>query len=288
MKPYKKLLALTMGIAMFATMMAGCTSTSAGSSTAVQSSTASATSSTGSSSSSKLKILDTPCKTESYAICVAKGNEALLDKINTALDTLTKDGTVQKIIDNYISNVPYTYTPKDTDSSLPVLTMGTNAQFVPYEYYQDQKIIGIDADIAAAIADQLGMRLDIQDTEFDSIIAGVQSGKYDMGMAGMTVTDERKQSVNFSSSYATGVQMIIVRDGSSITSADDLSKGKLSIGVQTNTTGDIYASDFETNGDTIERYSKGADAVQALVAGKIDCVIIDKETAKAFVKANNG
>ena len=171
------------------------------------------------------------------------------------------------------------------------LTMATNAEFPPYEYYEGQTVVGIDAEIAALIAQELGMELVIVDTDFDSIIPGVAGGKYDIGMAGMTVTDERLESVNFTTSYATGVQAIIVAEGSPITCADDLfGDGNYTIGVQTGTTGDLYATwDIEDEGlGTVSRYNKGADAVAALVAGKIDCVIIDNEPAKAFVAANPG
>ena len=167
-----------------------------------------------------------------------------------------------------------------------VLVMATNATFPPYEYKEGDKVVGIDAEIAQAIADELGMKLEIVDTKFDAIIPGVQSGKYDMGMAGMTVTPEREQSVSFSNSYATGIQSIIVKEGSDIKSVEDLSSEK-KIGVQLGTTGDIYASD-DFGAEAVAQYDKGADAVQALIAGKVDCVIIDNEPAKAFVAANAG
>ena len=166
------------------------------------------------------------------------------------------------------------------------LTMATNAEFPPYEYKEGDKVVGIDAEVAQAIADKLGMKLEIVDTKFDAIIPGVQSGKYDMGMAGMTVTPEREQSVAFSDSYATGIQSIIVKQGSNIKSVDDLSE-KTKIGVQLGTTGDIYAKD-DFGEEAVQEYDKGADAVQALLAGKIDCVIIDNEPAKSFVAANEG
>ncbi len=166
------------------------------------------------------------------------------------------------------------------------LTMATNAEFPPYEYKEGDKVVGIDAEVAQAIADKLGMKLEIVDTKFDAIIPGVQSGKYDMGMAGMTVTPEREQSVAFSDSYATGIQSIIVKQGSAIKSVDDLSE-KTKIGVQLGTTGDIYAKD-DFGDEAVQEYDKGADAVQALIAGKIDCVIIDNEPAKSFVAANEG
>ena len=166
-----------------------------------------------------------------------------------------------------------------------VLTMATNATFPPYEFYEGEKIVGIDAEIAAAIAEKLGMTLEIQDTEFGSIIAGVQTGKYDIGMAGMTVTEERKQTVNFTDTYATGIQSIIVKEGSDIKSVDDLEGKK--IGVQQDTTGHIYASD-DYGDEAVTPFNKGTDAVAALVAGKVDCVIIDNEPAKAYVEANEG
>ena len=165
------------------------------------------------------------------------------------------------------------------------LVMATNAEFPPYEYVEDGKIVGIDAEIAALIADKLGMELEIVDVAFDSIIPGVQAGKYDMGMAGMTVTDERLEKVAFSTSYATGVQSVIVKDGGAVASLDDIAGKK--IGVQTSTTGDIYASD-EFGDDAVVKYDNGAAAVQGLIAGKVDCVIIDNEPAKSYVAANEG
>ena len=165
------------------------------------------------------------------------------------------------------------------------LTMATNATFPPYEYIEGGKVVGIDAEIAALIAKKLDLELEIKDTEFDSIIPGVQKNKYDIGMAGMTVTDERKQQVSFSTPYAKGVQVVIVPEDSSIKTTDDL-KGK-KIGVQQSTTGDIYASD-DFGEDNVTKYANGNMAVEALKAGKVDCVIIDNEPAKAYVDANKG
>ena len=173
-----------------------------------------------------------------------------------------------------------------------VLTMATNAAFPPYEYKDGDKIVGIDAEIAAEIAKKLDMELEIVDIEFGSIVSGVQSGKFDMGMAGLTVTEDRKKSVNFSDTYATGVQVVIVKEDSAIKSVDDLAGKDIKIGVQQDTTGDIYASDTPENGgygeDHVVRYKTGADAVEALKTGKVSCVIIDNEPAKSFVKANKG
>ncbi|MCR4563412.1 MAG: ABC transporter substrate-binding protein [Clostridiales bacterium] len=165
------------------------------------------------------------------------------------------------------------------------LVMATNAEFPPYEFHEGDKIVGIDAEIAGLIAEKLGMELVIEDIEFGSIITGVKSGKYDMGMAGMTVTEERLKEVNFSDSYATGIQAVIVKEGSDIKSIDDL-EGKM-IGVQETTTGDIYASG-DYGDDHVTKYQNGALAVEALIAGKVDCVIIDNEPAKSYVAANEG
>ena len=169
------------------------------------------------------------------------------------------------------------------------LVMATNAAFPPYEYYENDEIVGIDAEIAAAIAEKLGLELEIADIEFGSIVAGVQSGKYDMGMAGMTVNEERLQSVNFTTSYAQGIQSIIVKEDSEITTVDDLYAEGVTykVGVQQDTTGDIYSTD-DFGEDRVVRYNKGADAVAALIAGKVDCVIIDNEPAKSFVAVNEG
>ena len=172
------------------------------------------------------------------------------------------------------------------------LTMATNAAFPPYEYVEGGEIVGIDAEIAGAIAEKLGLELQIDDMEFDSIIEAVKGGKADIGLAGMTVTDERKEAVDFTASYATGVQVVIVTEDSAITSVDDLfaEGANTTIGVQRNTTGDLYTTwDIEDEGlGKVDRYSKGADAVQALKTGKVDCVIIDNEPAKAFVDAVEG
>ena len=184
------------------------------------------------------------------------------------------------------------------------LVMATNAAFPPYEYIEGGKVVGIDAEIAEKIAEKLGMELEIKDVDFDTIIAGVQTGKYDIGMAGLTVTDERKEKVNFSTSYAKGIQAVIVAEDSAYTSFEEFYTGfdeeenpigvkeGIKIGVQQTTTGDIYSSDEPANwgfGDAnVVRYKTGNEAVAALKAGKITAVIIDNEPAKSFVAANEG
>lgn len=167
-----------------------------------------------------------------------------------------------------------------------VLVMGTNAAFPPYEFVDDNgTIVGIDAEIAQAIADKLGMTLEIKDMEFDSLIPAVQGGSIDVALAGMTVNEERLESVNFSESYATGKQVIIVPEGSEIKTVDDL-EGK-TIGVQSGTTGDIYCTG-DYGQENVKQYPNGSQAVMALNNGQIDCVVIDNEPAKNYVAANDG
>jgi len=173
------------------------------------------------------------------------------------------------------------------------LKMGTNAAFPPYEFYDDETgaIVGIDAEVAAAIAEKLGMELEIEDMDFDALIPAVVNGKVDVVLAGMTVTEERKQNVDFTTSYATGVQVVIVPENSEITVDALFAEGAShKIGVQQGTTGDLYTTwDLEDAGlATIERFKPGTDAVLALTSGKVDCVVIDNEPAKNFVAANEG
>ena len=171
------------------------------------------------------------------------------------------------------------------------LHMATNAAFPPYEMTSDNGgFEGIDVEIATAIAKKLGLELVVDDMDFSSVITSVQSGKEDIAMAGLTVTDERKQNIDFTDSYANGVQVVIVKEGSDINSIDDL-QGKM-IGTQEGTTGYAYCSADPADGgygeDHVIAYTNGATAVQALVAGKVDCVVIDSQPAKEYVKANTG
>lgn len=162
-----------------------------------------------------LKILEDSFDSEEYAICVKKGNTDLLDKMNEAIAELKEEGTLDDIIANYIGDnigeTPYE-SPEDVDRSNGTLIMATNAEFEPYEYREGEEIVGIDADLAQAICDKLGYELEIDDMEFDSIIVAVNSGKADFGAAGMTVTDERKENVDFTDTYANASQVIIVKE----------------------------------------------------------------------------
>ena len=166
------------------------------------------------------------------------------------------------------------------------LTMATNATFPPYEMTTDSgDIEGIDVDTAKAIAEKLGLELQIDDMDFDAALLSVQQGKADIAMAGITVTDERKAVMAFSDSYATGIQSIIVPEGSDIASPDDLAGKK--IGTQRGTTGYIYCSD-DFGDDAVVAYDNGLTAVQALNNGQVDAVVIDNAPAKEYVAANPG
>lgn len=204
------------------------------------------------------------------------------DDASGAADTKTDDGTTAdtKTDDGADASAANITTVKEG-----VLTMATNATFPPYEYYEGSEIIGIDTEIAKAVADRLGLELKIEDMEFNSIIIAVTQGKADIGLAGMTVTEERKEAVDFSDSYATGIQAVIVTEDSSIASIDDLNGKK--IGVQLATTGDIYAKE-DFGEENVEAYNKGADAVMALKQGKVDAVIIDNQPAISFVNSTDG
>lgn len=166
------------------------------------------------------------------------------------------------------------------------LTMSTNAAFPPYEMTTDTGAFeGIDVEIAGAIADKLGLELQIDDMDFDAALLAAQQGKSDMVMAGVTVNDERKQVMDFSDTYASGVQVVIVKEGSEIATLDDLA-GHM-IGTQRGTTGYIYCSD-DFGEDSVIAYDNGLTAVQALNNGQVDCVVIDSAPAKEFVAANEG
>lgn len=163
----------------------------------------------------KLEILSDPFALEEYAICVAKENADLTANINAALAELKSNGVLDQIVANYIGDTtkgtcPYVKDANNTGAN-GTLVMATNAYFEPYEYYEGGVVVGIDAEMAQAVADILGMNLLIEDMEFDSIIAAVQTGKADIGVAGMTVTEERLKNIDFTDSYTTSTQVIIVR-----------------------------------------------------------------------------
>ena len=165
------------------------------------------------------------------------------------------------------------------------LIMSTNAAFPPYEMVADDgSFEGIDVEVAGAIAGKLGLELVVDDMDFDAALLAVQQNKSDIVMAGVTVTEDRQLIMNFSDSYATGVQVVIVKEGSDVT-LDNL--GEKMIGTQRGTTGYIYTSD-DYGDDHVTAYDNGASAVQALINGQVDCVVIDSAPAEAFVAANAG
>ena len=172
------------------------------------------------------------------------------------------------------------------------LHMATNAAFPPYEMTNDSGgFEGIDVEIAEKIAAKLGLELVVDDMDFSSVLTAVQGGKADIAMAGLTVTPDRQKNVDFTDSYATGVQVVIVPEDSDIKTVDDLANDKM-IGTQEGTTGYIYCSDTPENGgygeDHVIAYTNGATAIQALLAGKVNAVVIDSQPAKEFVAANDG
>ena len=191
-------------------------------------------------------------------------------------------------------------TPADVDAAATVfatveegkLHMSTNAEFPPYEMTTDAGgFEGIDVEVADAIAKKLGLELVVDDMGFDAALTAVQTGQSDIAMAGITITDERKEVMDFSDSYATGIQVVIVKEDSPIQTVDDLANAEM-IGCQKATTGYIYCSDSPENGgygeDHVTAFDTGALAVMALVNGQVDAVVIDNEPAKAFVAQNPG
>lgn len=166
-----------------------------------------------------------------------------------------------------------------------VLTMATSADFPPYEYYENDEIVGIDIDIMNAVCEKIGMELEPQDMSFDSVIGAAQTGKTDIAMSGITITEDRKNMVDFTIPYTSTAQSIIVVAGGEISAKADLEGKK--IGVQINTTGDTQVTE-EFGDDAVDRFQNGALAVESLKNGKVDCVVIDGEVAKALVAANEG
>lgn len=239
-----------------------------------------------------LKILETEYVVEEYAIAVAKENTALLEKINGALDAIAADGTLDAVINYYISGEgELPAYQQDVAADAETLTLATSADFPPYEFYEGETAVGIDIAIAGLIADQLGMKLEVSDMNFDAIIPSIVSGKADIGMAGMTVTDERLETVSFSESYSTGVQVVIVPADSDIASLDDVfakaeSDDGIKIGVQVGTTGYIYATD-DFGEESVQAFAKYGDIIQALTTGKLDCVIMDEAPAENYVASVN-
>ena len=180
-------------------------------------------------------------------------------------------------------------TPDNDSDGTKVVTMATSADFPPYEYYEGEEIVGADVEIAQAICEKLGYELEIVDMNFDSIISALASHKYDFGMSGFTITEDRLKDANFSVPYMETKQIVLVPTGSPITSVDDLlAEGSTyKVAVQNGTTGDIFITeDVEENGLglQIDRYTKYSDAVLAVTSGKADCMIVDEQVGLAFAE----
>lgn len=162
-----------------------------------------------------LKILDEAFTVEEYAIAIKKGNDTLTEEINGALKTIRENGTLDNILKNWVGDdtgkTPYT-TPEGTKYTKGKLVMATNAEFPPYESFEGDKVVGIDADMMKAVCDVLGYELVIENMDFDAILSSIETGKADVGVAGMTVTKDRLKNVNFTESYTTATQVIVVRN----------------------------------------------------------------------------
>ena len=228
-----------------------------------------------------LVLVAAACMAAALTACGSSNSTA--ETTAAAAETTTAD-TAAGSTDTAADTAADTSAAEETEGAGGKIVMVTNAEFPPYEYHENNTIVGIDADIARAIADQMGMELEIQDMAFDSLIPAIQSGKADFAAAGMTVNEERLRNVDFTETYAEAAQVIIVKEGSAIAAPADLTGKK--IGVQTGTTGDIYADDVENA--EVQRFNKGMEAVMALTQDKLDAVIIDREPAKVFVKENEG
>lgn len=221
-----------------------------------------------------------------FALCACSSSDKGDTKKDDTADTAdTTDTTPAADADT----APADDADPDADTLTTVnagkLTMSTNAAFPPYEMTTDDGgFEGIDVEIAGAIAAELGLELQIDDMDFDAALMAVQNGKSDIVMAGVTVTDDRKAVMDFSDSYSTGVQVVIVKEGADIT-IDNL--GDQQIGTQRGTTGNIYCSD-DYGDDHVTAYDNGITAVQALVNGQVDCVVIDSAPAAEFVANNPG
>lgn len=267
----------------------------------------------------KLVYKDGSDTKDEYAITVKKGNQSLLNEINKVLKELKDNGTIDKSIIKHTNNSTSNKnkdtenkgtakeTPEVKGSSVATISpatdtalkdikakgeliMYTNAAFPPFEYLNGEEVVGVDVDIAKEIAKSIGVKLTIKNVEFDTILASIESGKGDIGAAGISITDERKQQVDFSDKYVTSMQYIILAEDSDIKTIEDL-KGKR-IGVQSGTTGDLIISEeTEKDGVLVDSktkvmpYNNAIDASMALKSGKIDAVVIDELPAKNICDA---
>ncbi len=241
--------------------------------------------------SDTLKLIEDDTSTEEYAIAVAKGDTELLDRINSGLQKIKEDGTFDRLVAEYIGG-DTEEEPAAEDGERLVINVGTNAEFPPFEYIGDDgEPDGFDMAVIQAIGEAAGFDVEITNMEFKSLIASLATGSLDAVIAGMTVTEERQQSVDFSDSYYTATQCIVVKQDSDITSLADLNGKK--IAVQEGTTGDLLCTPGEDNdiitdeSTQVQRFKKGTDAIVTLNNGGVDAVVIDKNPAENFVASNS-
>ena len=242
----------------------------------------------------KLVILEEPLTTEPYGFVTKLGNNALIQAIDAELAKLVADGTVKSIFEKY--DAPY-IAPEEapaaaaaaTDDSLQKvldagkLTIATSPDFPPFENLEDGKIVGIEIDLMNLICEKLGVQLEIQSMDFDAILPGLATGKYDLGVAGFTATEERKENALFTEAYCLAAISIVVPEGSSIKGKADLSGKKISC--QSGTTAELYC---QTNGYDFQSFAQNTDAQMALTTGKVDAWVIDNLTAAEMVAIFNG
>ena len=241
--------------------------------------------------SDTLKLIEDDTSTEEYAIAVAKGDTELLDRINSGLQKIKEDGTFDRLVAEYIGG-DTEEEPAAEDGERLVINVGTNAEFPPFEYIGDDgEPDGFDMAVIQAIGEAAGFDVEITNMEFKSLIASLATGSLDAVIAGMTVTEERQQSVDFSDSYYTATQCIVVKQDSDITGLADLNGKK--IAVQEGTTGDLLCTPGEDNdiitdeSTQVQRFKKGTDAIVTLNNGGVDAVVIDKNPAENFVASNS-
>ena len=289
----KKLLAVVLTAALTVGMLAGCGGSDNGGSS----------SGSDAGSAKTAKVIDVDLTSEEYAFGVDKSQPELLEQVNAFIAKIQEDGTLDEIFDKYFGGgEPTPVESAALDESKDQLVVATNAAFEPFEYMEGENYVGIDMEIAALLAEELGQELVIQNMDFDAVCLSVGQQKCDIAMAGLTVSDERKEYVTFSDTYYQASQRLIVpsddttfddmTDADSIAAALGELDSYVKIGVQQGTTGNSYVEGSEDLGfpgleATCQTYKSGSLAVQDMLNGNIDYVIIDAAPAAAITAAIN-
>ena len=287
MKKLGKKFAAVMMAATMAAMIAGCTSGN----------------NSGNAGSGVVKTIDISLTDEQYAFGVNKNDADLLAKTNEYIASVKQDGTLEEICEHYFGDgQPVGITSAAEDSSKDQLVIATNAEFSPFEYKEGDTFYGIDMELAQGLADYLGEELVILDVDFDAVCTYVDTGKADMAIAGLTINETRKESVNFSDSYYTASQVVIVPSGNtefdSCQSAEDVlgviaGKASGKVGGQSGTTAEYFVKgDADWGFDGLSNmtwvgYTSGSLAVNDMLSNNIDYVIIDEAPANMIVKKVN-